>query len=126
MRMDFRYSHGGPSLPSDDDPDPLDKHSIASKCLSVAHNNNVPLAVCDSQYGTKEGVPQKEQTNEFALGWVGWDRQLLDYLYWKNENGDFPNDEQWNEIHEATNKMHWNANLWLGITQVANRYRGWP
>jgi hypothetical protein len=62
---------GGPNLPSDIDPD--HKHSIALEALLDAHDNDIPLAVCDSEYGTKKGVPRKEQTSEFALGWFGWD-----------------------------------------------------
>jgi len=90
---------GGPNLPSDIDPD--HKHSIALEALTDAHDNDIPLAVCDSKYDNRKDVPRKEQTTEFALGWFGWDGQMLDYLSWKNEDGSYLSNEQWDEIHEA-------------------------
>ena len=75
---------GGPNLPSDIDPS--NKHSIALGALTDAHDNGVPLVVCDSEYDNRKDVPRKDQTTEFTLGWFSWDGQMLDYLSWKNED----------------------------------------
>jgi hypothetical protein len=90
---------GGPNLQSD--VDHSNKHSIAFESLLDAHDNDIPLAVCDSEYGNRKGVPRREQTTEFALGWFSWDGQMLDYFEWKNEDGSYLRAEQWDEIHEA-------------------------
>lgn len=66
---------GGPNLPSYINPD--HKHPIALESLLEAHNNGIPVVVCDSEYGTTKDVPRKEQTTEFALGWFGWDGEEM-------------------------------------------------
>ena len=58
---------GGPNLSSDIDPS--NKHSIAFESLLDAHNNNVPLVVCDS-VAPREMFLERNSVLGRDYGWV--------------------------------------------------------